>query len=145
MSLKIENIMIKDVISAEEMVPIKKAVEIMSLNEIGCLIVMKKEKPVGIVTERDILKRVLFESKDPEKTKISEIMSKPLIVGKPQMELEQAVNLMVEQKIKKLPITQGGKLVGLITLTNILQFQPQLLRLYKTLSDEIANTISIKK
>ena len=145
MSLKIENIMIKDVISAEETVPIKKAVEIMSLNEIGCLIVMKKEKPVGIVTERDILKRVLFESKDPEKTKISEIMSKPLIVGKPQMELEQAVNLMVEQKIKKLPITQGGKLVGLITLTNILQFQPQLLRLYKTLSDEIANTISIKK
>ena len=145
MSLKIENIMIKDVISAEETVPVKKAVEIMSLNEIGCLIVMKKEKPVGIVTERDILKRVLFESKDPEKTKISEIMSKPLIVGKPQMELEQAVNLMVEQKIKKLPITQGGKLVGLITLTNILQFQPQLLRLYKTLSDEIANTISIKK
>jgi len=72
-------------------------------------------------------------------------MSKPLIVGKPQMELEQAVNLMIEQKIKKLPITQGGKLVGLITLTNILQFQPQLLRLYKTLSDEIANTISIKK
>ena len=145
MSLKIENIMVKDVISAEETVPVKKAVEIMSLNEIGCLIVMKKEKPVGIVTERDILKRVLFESKDPEKTKISEIMSKPLIVGKPQMELEQAVNLMVEQKIKKLPITQGGKLVGLITLTNILQFQPQLLRLYKTLSDEIANTISIKK
>lgn len=145
MSLKIENVMIKDVISAEETVPVKKAVELMSLNEIGCLIVMKKKKPVGIVTERDILKRVLFESKDPEKTKISEIMSKPLIVGKPQMELEQAVNLMVEQKIKKLPITQGGKLVGLITLTNILQFQPQLLRLYKTLSDEIANTISIKK
>jgi len=142
MSLKIENVMIKDVISAEETVPVKKAVELMSLNEIGCLIVMKKEKPVGIVTERDILKRVLFESKDPEKTKISEIMSKPLIVGKPQMELEQAANLMVEQKIKKLPITQGGKLVGLITLTDILQFQPHLLRLYKTLSDEIANTIS---
>ena len=141
MSLKLEDVMTKDVVSAEETITVKKAAELMSKNDIGCLVVTKRGKPTGIVTERDLLKRVLLESKDPEKIKVSEIMSKPLIVGKPQMELEQTVGLMVEQKIKKLPVTQGGKLVGLITLTDILHFQPQLLRIYNLLRGDIVKKV----
>ncbi len=133
--------MVEDVITVEEGGTAKEVAELMNKHEIGCLIVMKMGKPVGIVTERDLVKRVLLESKDPEKTKICEIMSKPLIVGKPQMELEQTVSLMVEQKIKKLPVTQDGKLVGLITLTDILRFQPELLRIYNLLHDDIAKKI----
>ena len=134
--------MVEDVITVEEEATTKEAVELMNRHEIGCLIVMKMGKPAGIVTERDLVKRVLLESKDPEKTKISEVMSKPLIVGKPQMELEQTVKLMVEQKIKKLPVTQDGKLVGLITLTDILRFQPELLRIYNLLHSDIAKKMS---
>jgi len=133
--------MVEDVITVEEGATAKEVAELMNKHEIGCLIVMKMGKPAGIVTERDLVKRILLESKDPEKTKISEIMSKPLIVGKPQMELEQTVRLMVEQKIKKLPVTQDGKLVGLITLTDILRFQPELLRIYNLLHNDIAKKI----
>ena len=133
--------MVEDVITVEKETTAKEVAELMNKHEIGCLIVMKMGKPAGIVTERDLVKRVLLESKDPEKTKIGEIMSKPLIVGKPQMELEQTVSLMVEQKIKKLPVTQDGKLVGLITLTDILRFQPELLRIYNLLHGDIAKKI----
>ena len=139
--LKLEDVMVEDVITVEEGATAKEVAELMNKHEIGCLIVMKMGKPAGIVTERDLVKRILLESKDPEKTKISEIMSKPLIVGKPQMELEQTVRLMVEQKIKKLPVTQDGKLVGLITLTDILRFQPELLRIYNLLHDDIVKKI----
>jgi CBS domain-containing protein len=139
--LKLEDVMVEDVITVEEGATAKEVAELMNKHEIGCLIVMKMGKPAGIVTERDLVKRILLESKDPEKTKISEIMSKPLIVGKPQMELEQTVRLMVEQKIKKLPVTQDGKLVGLITLTDILRFQPELLRIYNLLHNDIAKKI----
>jgi len=139
--LKLEDVMVEDVITVEEGATAKEVAELMNKHEIGCLIIMKMGKPAGIVTERDLVKRILLESKDPEKTKISEIMSEPLIVGKPQMELEQTVSLMVEQKIKKLPVTQDGKLVGLITLTDILRFQPELLRIYNLLHNDIAKKI----
>ena len=94
MSLKLADVMVEDVITVEEKATTKKAAELMNEHEIGCLIVVKKGKPAGIVTERDMLKRILLESRDPEKIRVNEIMSKPLIVGKPQMDIEDAVKLM---------------------------------------------------
>ncbi|KPV62327.1 MAG: Inosine-5'-monophosphate dehydrogenase [Candidatus Bathyarchaeota archaeon BA2] len=121
MSLKVENVMVKGVITVEEKATVREAVELMNKHEIGCLIVMEKGKPAGIVTERDMLKRVLLEAKDPKKTKVSEIMSKPLVVGKPQMSIEDAVKLMFNQKIKKLPVADNDHLVGLVTLTDLVR------------------------
>jgi CBS domain-containing protein len=131
MSLKVEDIMIEDVVTVEEDVTVKRAVDIMNKYEIGCLIVTKRGKPIGIVTERDMLTRVLAEMRSPEKTKIVEIMSRPLIVADPQMELEEAAKLMFKMKVKKLPVVSNGKLVGLVTLTDIARFQPQVMKLLK--------------
>ena len=122
MSLKLADVMVEDVITVEEKATTKKAVELMNKHEIGCIIVVKKGKPAGIVTERDMLKRILLESKDPEKIKVNEIMSKPLIVGKPQMDIEDAVRLMFKRNIKKLPVADEGHLVGLVTLTDLVRF-----------------------
>lgn len=123
--------MVEDVITVEESVTVKNAVEIMNKYEIGCLIVTKRGKPVGIVTERDMLTRVLAEMRSPEKTKIIDIMSRPLIVADPSMELEEAARLMFKTKVKKLPVVSNGKLVGLVTLTDIARFQPQMIKLLK--------------
>jgi len=119
MTFKLQDIMVKDIVTVEEKVTVRKAVEVMNKYEIGCLIVMKKGKPEGIVTERDMLKRILLESRDPEKIKVNEIMSTPLIVGKPQMDIEEAVKLMFKRNIKKLPVTNNKQLVGLVTLTDL--------------------------
>jgi len=135
MSLKLEDVMVEDVITVEEKVTVKKAVELMNKNEIGCLIVVKKGKPVGIVTERDMLKRILLESKDPEKSKVNEIMSKPLIIGKPQMNIEDAVNLMFKRNIKKLPVADNDHLVGLVTLTDLVRSE-QIIKMLKKLPAE---------
>jgi len=119
MSLKLEDVMVKDLIGVEVRVSVKKVVELMDKHEIGCLMVMKGKKLAGIVTERDMVKRVLAKSKDPEEIKVSEVMSKPVIVGKPQMSIVEAVKLMFNWNIKKLPVVDGNHLVGLVTLTDL--------------------------
>ena len=111
--------MVKDLIGVEVKTSVKKAVELMNEHEIGCLIVMKRGKLAGMVTERDMIRRVLLDSKDPEKIKVSEIMSKPVIVGKPKMSIEDAVKLMFNRNIKKLPVIDDDHIVGLVTLTDL--------------------------
>jgi CBS domain-containing protein len=130
-SLKVEDVMVQDVVTIDVNATVKKAVEIMNREEIGCLIVTKKEKAVGIVTERDMLNRVLARSRDIENTRVVEIMSSPLIVADPKMSLEEAARLMFKMKVKKLAITSNGSLVGLLTLTDIARFQPQIIKLLK--------------
>jgi len=137
MSLKIENVMVVDVVTVEAEVTVREAVELMNRNEIGCLVVVdKEEKPVGIITERDLLKRVLANRKDPVRTRVKDIMSKPLVTGTPHMDIEAAVRLMFKHKIKKLPIVENGQLVGLVTLTDLVRFQPQIIRTLKELSSQ---------
>jgi len=134
MSLEVQDIMISKVVTGRVSISVKEAVDTMNEHGIGCLVVVEKESPVGIVTERDLLKRVLAESKDPRKINVQEIMSKPLIVGKPDMLIEEVIKLMIDKKIKKLPIVENGKLLGLVTLTDIVSFQPQLIRVVKQLT-----------
>jgi CBS domain-containing protein len=119
MSLKIGEIMIKDVVTLDGKVTVQEVAIIMNEREIGCVIVVQDENPIGIITERDMLKRVLLESKDPETTNAFQIMSAPLLFGDPQMSVQDAVKLMNEKKIKKLPIIEEGRLVGMITLTDL--------------------------
>jgi len=135
MSLKIESVMVVDVVTVGAEATVGEAVELMNKNEIGCLVVVdEEEKPVGIITERDLLKRVLAKRKDPVRSKVKDIMSKPLVTGTPHMDIEAAVRLMFKHKIKKLPVTEDGRLVGLVTLTDLVRFQPQIIRILKELS-----------
>jgi len=138
MSLKIEDVMVKEVITVDENSTVKEAADIMNRFEIGCLIVTKEGKAVGILTERDLLKRVVSQAKSPRKTKVVAVMSKPLIVVEPDMDLEEAAKLMFKLKIKKLPVVESGRLVGLITLTDLARFQPQMIRILKKLSEKMA-------
>ena len=117
--MDVKDFMVKEVVTVNPDTKIRDAVELMNKNGIGCLVVTRKGKPVGITTERDVLKKIVCQSKNPEQTRISEIMSKPLIVGRVDMDWREAAKLMLDQNIKKLPILDGEKLVGLVTLTDI--------------------------
>lgn len=119
MSPEVKNFMVTNVITVSAEATVWEAVGLMNQHEIGCLIVMKKAEPVGIVTERDMLKRVLAKLKDPEQIKVSEIMSRPLVAAKPQMDIEDAAGIMLKRGIKKLPVVKNGHLVGLVTLTDL--------------------------
>jgi len=128
--------MVEKVVSIRADATVKEAVNLMNQHEIGCLIVADKGEAVGIITERDVLKRVVSKSRDPELTKVSEIMSKPLIVGGPDMYVEDAAKLMFKRNIKKLPVRKNGQLIGLITLSDIARvahIEPQIVKVVEEL------------
>jgi len=137
MSPQIKDVMVGDVITIGAEVAVRKAVRLMNRHEIGCLVVVEDRKPIGIVTERDMLKRVLSTSRDPRAVKVREIMSKPLVFMEPKMNIGDAVKLMFEHKIKKLPIVKKGHLVGLVTLTDIIN-SPEMIRWLDRISLEEA-------
>ncbi len=134
MDFNVEDVMVDEVITIDADATVHDAVRLMNKHEIGCVIVVLKGKPVGIITERDMLKRVLAKSVDPDRMTVADIMSAPLILGKPKMEIENAVKLMFKTKIKKLPVVHKGKLIGLVTLTDLTRFQPHMIRILKRLS-----------
>ena len=133
--LKVEDVMVEKVVTIEASKNAREAVRLMNKHEIGCLVVTMKGKPVGIITERDFLKRVLAKSKNPEKVKIREIMSAPLMTAEPDMDVEDATKFMFRMNIKKLPIIKGQKLVGLVTFTDLVRFQPQIVKILKKISE----------
>jgi CBS domain-containing protein len=145
MIMKVEDIMVESVVTVDVDATVMKAVKLMNEHEIGCLIVTRRGKAVGIITERDLLKRVIAKSKNPSRIKAREIMTKPLIAGQPDMDLEDATRLMFEKQIKKLPVVDEGKLLGLITLTDVARFQPQMIRILKKLSNQVSAPKRLKK
>jgi CBS domain-containing protein len=118
-AMKVEEAMSKNVVTLQQDVSAYDAVKLMNENRIGCLVVLQYGQVVGIITERDMLERVLEKCKNPKETNITEIMTKRVIVGKPDMQLAEAAKLMFEKKVKKLPIVEGNRLVGLVTLTDL--------------------------
>jgi CBS domain-containing protein len=134
MTLKVEDVMVKEVIKINEDVSTKEAAELMNKYEIGCLIAVGKGKVSGILTERDLLKRVVAEAKDASKLRVRDVMTSPLVVAEPKMDLGEAVRLMFRMKIKKLPVVEDKRLVGLVSLTDIARFQPQMMGLIKQLA-----------
>ncbi len=138
MSVEVEDVMVGKVITVEADATVRDAVKLMNKHDIGSLVVVEKGRPIGIITERDMLKRVLAESEELKKISVQEIMSTPLTVGNPDMEIESAAKIMFMKKIKKLPIVERGKLLGIVTLTDLLRIQPQLIRMYKIFSSDLA-------
>lgn len=136
--MDVQDIMVVRVISIRADATVKEAVDLMNQHEIGCLIVKKNDEVEGIITERDILKRVVSESKNAEQIKVSEAMSKPLIVGGPTMYIEDAARLMFRKNIKKLPIMDNDKIIGIITLSDIAKaanIEPQITRVIEDLME----------
>ena len=129
--LKAADVMVTEVVTLSENMSVKKAAEIMAKTGVSSVIVTRKGKAIGIMTERDILKRIVAEDKNSKETKVKDIMSSPLVVIEPSTDLEKASRLMFEKKIKNLPVVENKRLVGLVTLTGICRLQPEILKVLK--------------
>jgi CBS domain-containing protein len=143
--LKVRDVMVREVITVDENSTVKEAVDTMNEFQIGSLIVLERGKAMGIVTERDFLRRVIAGAKDVMNTKVKEIMTTPLVVVEPSTDLEEAMKLMFQNKIKKLAVVDANKLVGIVTLTDIARFQPQMIRMLKQLASKQAAPKSMRK
>ena len=144
-TLKVEDVMTREVISIDENATVKEAAEIMDKEEISCLIGVRKGRAIGIITERDLLKRIIVEAKNPEKTKVGEVMSSPLEVVAVGTDLEKALRLMFRKKIKKLPVVDKDNLLGLVSLTDVARCQPAMITLLKSFAAAQDTPKSMKK
>lgn len=127
--MNVEDIMVKNVITVDKDEAVSNAVDIMNEHNIGCLIVVSDGIAIGILTERDLLKRVLAKSKDPRETKVREVMTRPLIYVGPDTDIDKAKEIMSKFGIKKLPVIDSeGRLVGLLTVTDIANSLERMLR-----------------
>jgi len=131
---KVKDVMVTNVVTVDVGVNVKKAVERMNNHEIGCLVVLEKGNFAGILTERDVLTRVVAKARNPDKTLVGDVMSKPLIVVHPETSLEEALELMFEKRVKKLTVVKDKKLVGLITMTDIARVHTAMVEHIKKLS-----------
>ena len=116
----VKDIMTKNVASIGVNNSVFEAAELMSSNRVGCLVIMDGEVPIGIVTERDIVRRVVAK-KMPLDTKVSEIMSKSLITIDPDASLKDAARLMSSNKIRRLPVVKQNRLVGIVVASDFVR------------------------
>jgi CBS domain-containing protein len=100
-----------------------EAVEMMVEANVGSLLVTEGGEISGIITERDYLRRVALEGRADKETAIREIMSSPLIVGTPQTTIDQCMALMTDQRIRHVPVVDGGVVVGIVSIGDIVKFK----------------------
>ena len=114
----VKSIMKNQVITVDSSVSIKDAAKIMTDAGVGCVIVMEKNIAVGIVTERDFVRRIAATGKSLS-APVKEVMSSPLIVINPDESVWELAELMKLRRIHKVPRVQENKLVGIVTTTDL--------------------------
>jgi CBS domain-containing protein len=98
-----------------------KALQIMSEKNLGCLLVIDKGKAVGIFTERDYSRKVILKGKSSKTTPVSELMTKKVLFVDPGTSVEDCMALMIEKCVRHLPVMENKKLVGLVTVGDVVK------------------------
>ncbi|MFH1721455.1 MAG: CBS domain-containing protein [Candidatus Altiarchaeota archaeon] len=98
---------------------VKEAAQLIAEKKIGCMLVKGGGKFVGILTERDIVERVVAKGLDPNETKIKDVMTADFVTAPAETSFLDANDLMSEKKIRRLPLTEEGEIVGIITIRDI--------------------------
>ena len=147
------DVMTKDVAMIRSSATVKEAVDLMRIRDWRALIIDRRHEQdaYGIITESDIVYKVISYSKDPNKVRVYEIMTKPCIVVNPELGLEYVARLFANHHLRRAPVI-SGKLLGIISLTDILARsscleQPRSLLLEQELQDEIkkARIVCVEK
>jgi len=116
----VKDIMKKNVITIDESMSIQEAAQMMTNANVGCIIVTKKDNPVGIITERDFVTRIAAEGR-PLFTEVCEVMSIPLTTVSPDDTVWDAAEIMRPKGIHKLPVQEGNEIVGIVTTTDFVK------------------------
>jgi CBS domain-containing protein len=123
----VRDIMSKDVKVVRLDTTMKEVVATMNKFGIGSLIVVQGQRPVGIITERDILTRQVEPNLPPETLTAKHVMTSPIVTINEEASIEEAARLMAKKRAKRLPVMNNGKLVGMLTYTDIVFKVPAML------------------
>jgi signal-transduction protein with cAMP-binding, CBS, and nucleotidyltransferase domain len=124
----VKDVMSSPAITIPENTPVDKTAQLMSSDRLGCIIVTSKNgKALGIITESDLVKRVLAKNILPHKLAAKEVMSTPLITVEPDEVITETARRMSKLKVRRLGVMYKGNLVGIISSRDILAITPELL------------------
>jgi len=129
----VRDVMSKDVRVVRPDTSVKEVVATMNKFDIGSIVVVQGDRPVGIITERDILRRLVEPCLAPETLTARQIMTSPVLTISETANIEETAKLMARKRVKKLPVINNGKLVGMITYTDIVAKVPTLLSILEEL------------
>jgi CBS domain-containing protein len=116
----VKDIMTKEVVTIDPDKTVFEAAELMESSGLGCLVVVIKAFPVGIITERDIVRRIVAKRGSLDQ-KVTEVMTKKLITVDPDTSLKDAARLMSTNKIRRLPVLKQNKLVGIVVSSDFVR------------------------
>ena len=136
---KARDIMQKNVITIELEKTAQYASTILKDNDISFLVVVKNSKPVGIVSERDIVRKIVAENKEASKIQLESIMSKKFKWVEPNSSIESAVQKMLNNNIRRLVVLEDENLVGVITQTDLTEFLRSKILINSTIENIEAN------
>jgi CBS domain-containing protein len=126
--VEVKDVMSSPVVTVKENDNVTKVAKTMSRRAIGSVIVVdKKRKPLGMITEKDVVRRVAAKGLHPNKIKAAKIMSKPLRTVEPSLDVREAARRMKQAKVKRFAVMETGKLVGVVTGTDIVEITPALI------------------
>jgi CBS domain-containing protein len=116
----VKDIMTKDVVTIESNKTAFDAAQVMAEKALGCVIVVVQAFPVGIITERDIVRRIVAKRASFD-TKVTDVMTKTLITVEPDTSLREAARIMSSNKIRRLPVLKQNKLVGIVVASDFVR------------------------
>jgi CBS domain-containing protein len=141
----VEGLMTKGVFTLTAPDPLREALQTFATRDIGTVVIVEDHRPVGILTERDVVRAVARDAAVLTGA-VREIMSAPVVTVSPSTDVSTALRLMVEKRIRRLPVTQGGQLVGIVTARDLLRWMLSEVsprhRLKYLTPDELARVLS---
>ncbi len=131
---EVREILVREVMSSRPRtgrpdMTVKEAAALMLREGVGSLIILEDGEPVGILTERDLLYKVVAVGKVPSKTKVERVMSSPVITISPGSNISIVAKRMSDLHLRRLPVVENGKLIGMLTEKDILKLSPSLIEL----------------
>lgn len=124
--MSVREIMTRGVVTAEKDTKASEAGEKMTKQKVGSLIVTERGEPVGVVTERDLVLKIISKDVKPSSLTLKDIMTQPLVTISPNESISDAARKMVRLDIRRLPVIENDKLVGIVTDTDMIAVSSEL-------------------
>ena len=131
--LLVRDVMTTNVKTVRPYSTVKDVVRKMNKFGIGSVVVVDEERPIGIITERDVMRKIVEPFFDLDVVKAKDIMSTQLVTITGDVGVEEAARLMARRKIKKLPVVEDEKLVGIVTSMDVMRANPKIVSLLEEL------------
>lgn len=116
--VRISEVMTHGVVTAKTDDSLRSVGELMRDRNVGSVVVCEGDRPVGVITDRDLALAVVADQVDPDDS-VRSCASQPIVTGETEMDLEEAVAIMIQHRIRRLPVTEAELLVGIVTIDDL--------------------------